>query len=125
VNAKKRVMIIDDDKEFLEEIAHTLNTGGYRTITVSESVDALAEAVMAKPDIIFLDLKMSKKSGFSVANELMENANTKNIPVIAITGIFAQDEISLLSKICNIKEYLTKPINPLDIISRIESICKP
>jgi CheY-like chemotaxis protein len=121
----KKVMIIDDDKEFLEEIAHTLNTSGYQTITVSESVDAVAEAAMTMPDIIFLDLKMSKKSGFKVANELMENKNTKNIPVIAITGIFAKDEINLLSKICNIKEYLTKPINPLDIISRIENICKP
>lgn len=121
----KKVMIIDDDKEFLEEIADALNTEGYRTVTISESVDAATEAARTLPDIIFLDLKMDKKSGFKVANEFMQNTNTKNIPVIAITGIFAEEEINLLSKICNIKEYLTKPINPLDIISRIESICKP
>ena len=120
----KRVMIIDDDKVFLEEISQTLKTSGYETIVVSDSTTAVKEAVECMPNLIFLDLKMDKKSGFKIADELMANPKTRSIPVIAVTGVFTRQEHKLLMKICNIRECLTKPIDPLDIISRVENACK-
>ena len=117
---KKKVMIIDDDKEFLNEMVETLGLTGYDSISVAESINAAQKAVEAKPDIILLDLKMEKKSGFKVANELMTRPETKDIPIIAITGVFTHQEHRLLLNICNIKDCLTKPINPLDVIHLIE-----
>lgn len=120
MDIKKKVMVIDDDKEFLDEMVETLRLAGYDPISISESVDAVKEVVQAKPNIILLDLKMAKKSGFKVANELMEKPKTKDIPIIAVTGVFTDQEHSLLMKICNIKDCLIKPINPLDVIHQIE-----
>jgi DNA-binding response OmpR family regulator len=120
----KKVMIIDDDKEFLEEIGETMNSSGYKAITISESMSAVTEAINNKPDIILLDLKMDKKSGFKIADELMANPVTKDIPIIAITGVFTRQEHKLLMKICNIRDCLTKPLDPLDIISKVEIACK-
>jgi response regulator RpfG family c-di-GMP phosphodiesterase len=65
---------------------------------------------------------MDKKSGFKIADELMSNPKTKNMPVVAITGVFTRQEHRLLMKICNIRECLTKPINPSDIIDKVEKI---
>jgi CheY-like chemotaxis protein len=118
----KRVMIVDDDKDFLEEIGSALRSGGYDTVVISESTTAVKKAAEYMPDLILLDLKMDKKSGFKIADELMENPNTKDIPVIAITGVFTRQEHRLLMKICNIRECLTKPINPSDIIDKVEKI---
>ena len=120
MDIKKKVMVIDDDKEFLDEIVEMLRLTGYDPIPASESVDVVKEAVKVKPNIILLDLKMDKKSGFKVASELMEKPETKDIPIIAITGVFTDQEHSLLMKICNIKDCLIKPINPLDVIHQIE-----
>jgi two-component system, cell cycle response regulator DivK len=120
----KKIMIVDDDKEFLEEIGSALNASGYEAFMLSESTDATKQIVRKMPDIIFLDLKMDKKSGFKVADELMANPKTKDIPVIAITGVFTRHEHKLIMKICNIKEYLTKPIKPFDIINKIENLRK-
>jgi CheY-like chemotaxis protein len=118
----KRVMVVDDDKDFLEEIGHTLRSGGYNAVMISESINAVKKAVEYMPDIILLDLKMDKKSGFKIADELMSNPKTKDIPVVAITGVFTHQEHRLLMKICNIRECLIKPINPSDIIDKVEKI---
>jgi two-component system, cell cycle response regulator DivK len=120
----KKVMVVDDDIDFLKEIGATLDDSGYQPFMLSASENAAKRAAKEMPDIVFLDLKMNKKSGFKVANELMANPKTKDIPVIAITGVFTRQEHKLLMKICNIREYLTKPIDPLDIISRVENIHK-
>lgn len=120
MDTKKKVMVIDDDKEFLDEMIETLRLSGYETLSLSESTAAAEEAARAKPDIILLDLKMDKKSGFKVADELMSGPETKDIPVIAITGVFTHKEHHLFMKICNIKHCLIKPINPLDVIHLIE-----
>jgi DNA-binding response OmpR family regulator len=119
----KKILIVDDDREFLEEIAQALRLNGYEPITESDSVLAFDRILKAMPDLILLDLKMDKKSGFKVADEIKANAKTKKIPVIAITGVFTSQEHKLLMKICNIRECFTKPLNPVDIVNAIEGIC--
>ena len=120
METKKKVMVVDDDKEFLDEIVEILRLTGYNPVAASESIDAVEEIMQASPDIVLLDLKMDKKSGFKVADELMAKPETKEIPIIAITGVFTHQEHSLLLKMCNIKNRLIKPINPLDVIHLIE-----
>jgi len=120
METKKKVMVVDDDKEFLDEIVEILRLTGYNPVAASESIDAVEEIMQASPDIVLLDLKMDKKSGFKVADELMSRPETRDIPIIAITGVFTHQEHSLLLKMCNIKDHLIKPINPLDIIHLIE-----
>ncbi len=120
MNKKKKVMVIDDDKEFLDEMVETLSLTGYDPVSVSESINVVKKVIQAKPNIILLDLKMDKKSGFKVASELMAKPETKDIPIIAITGVFTHQEHRLLMKVCNIKNCIIKPINPLDVIHLIE-----
>ena len=67
---KKRVMIVDDDKEFLEELQETLFLNGYEVIKVNDPHQVLDSAGNNKPDIILLDLKMDHFSGFEIADDL-------------------------------------------------------
>lgn len=115
----KRVMIVDDDKEFLEELNETLALSGYDMVAVNDAVSALEVANKTKPDIIILDLKMPGQSGFQVADELKRLSGLSHIPVIAMTAFF-KEESSLLMNMHGIKKCLKKPFNPLDIIAEIE-----
>ena len=117
-------MLIDDDKDFLKEMSEILKLSGYEVFLFSDSTNATIEAISLKPDLILLDLKMDNKSGFKVADELRLTKATKDIPVIAITGVFTKEEHKLLMKVCNIRESLIKPIKPLDVINKIENILK-
>jgi two-component system response regulator AdeR len=117
----KKVLVIDDDKEFLEEIKETLALSGYDVVEVNDPVLAIDVATKINPDVVLLDLKMPGKSGFQVADELKHFSALTNIPIIIMTGYFKDDYLPLLN-ICGIKKCLKKPFHPLDIIAQIETV---
>jgi two-component system response regulator ChvI len=119
---KQTVMIIDDDKVLLSELAEALEGSGYLVKPFSEGKAALLAAPRIMPDVILLDLKMDKVSGFQVADKLNCSPKTENIPIIAMTGYFTQDEYSLITRICGMKKCINKPFKMEDIIAEVERI---
>ncbi|MDP8216032.1 MAG: response regulator [Candidatus Kaelpia imicola] len=119
-----KVMVIDDDREFLDEISKMLQLSGYETIAISESRKALKKIQSLKPDVILLDLRMDGVSGFKIADTLSKNSKLKNIPIVGITGYYTEKEHKTYMTICGIAECLIKPFNPLDVIAAIESAVK-
>jgi DNA-binding response OmpR family regulator len=118
---RKRVMIIDDDAGFLEELEETLTLSGYEVEPVNDASLALDAAVYFSPDVILMDVRMPKKSGFQVTSELRRFQALRSIPVIAMTAHFKDDYIRLMN-ICGIERYLKKPFSPLEIVAKIETI---
>jgi len=117
----KKVLVIDDDVEFLDEIDELLKATGYSTTVLEDGEQALKETCKMKPDIILLDLKM-KISGFKIAIQLSCLAETKDIPIIAMTGVYTEKEHRLVMSACGIQKWLIKPVSPLDLITAIEQV---
>jgi CheY-like chemotaxis protein len=117
--AKTKILIIDDDKEFLEELHETLNLSGYEMVAVNDAQDALETANRTKPDIILLDLKMPAKSGFQVADEIKHYQQTSHIPIIAMTGFFKDDYLPLMG-LFGISLCLKKPFQVSQVVQEIE-----
>lgn len=115
----KKVLIVDDDRGFLEELRENLSLSGYEMVAVNDPASFLPIALREKPDIILLDLKMPGKSGFQLADEMSRTFELQNIPIIAMSAYF-KDEYRVLMNVCGIKKCLKKPFNPLDVISEIE-----
>lgn len=115
----KRIMIIDDDKDFLAELKETLALCGYDIIVANDPSSALGIIKSAKPDVLLLDLKMPYKSGFQLASELKLYSELEHIPIIAMTAFF-KDSYAQLMNLCGITKCLKKPFNPLDVIAQIE-----
>jgi DNA-binding response OmpR family regulator len=122
--SQKKIMVVDDDKEFLDELQETLVLSGYEVKAVNEAAEAFPTATKIKPDLILLDLKMKGMTGFEVANKLKNFDNTMGIPIIAMSGFFTAEEDDTLLSFFEIHEYLRKPFNPLDIITKIEAVLK-
>ena len=118
--AEKKVLIVDDDVEFLDELKETLVLTGYDVTGISDGASAVKAARVGKPDVIVLDLRMHAMSGFEVADRLKGSPETARIPVIAMTGYYTLKEHSWLMNFCGIKKCLKKPFNPLDVIGEIE-----
>jgi len=117
-----KVMVIDDDLDFLSEISRTLFLSGYYPVVLQDSGRAFREIKKEKPSIILLDLKMDRVSGFQIADMLSKDKRFKAIPVIGITGYYTGKEHKTCMAICGITNCLTKPFNPLDLISAIENL---
>lgn len=121
---KRKIMIIDDDKKFLQEIQATLDLSGYKTIAVNDSTNALNVARIKKPDLILLDLKMDKMSGFQVAKVFKQTPEIAWIPIIAISAIFNKEDHAQMMDLCGIKMGLKKPFRTHELIKQIEKVLK-
>jgi two-component system alkaline phosphatase synthesis response regulator PhoP len=120
----KKVLMIDDDPEFVDAISNLLDAKGYEVHTASNGKDGVAKAKAENPDIILLDVMMTTKNeGFNVARELHEDQKLATIPIIIMTGIrremnlpfgFEPDETWL-----PVKKVLEKPVKPEVLLSAI------
>jgi DNA-binding response OmpR family regulator len=117
----KKIMIVDDDKEFLDELRETLSLSGYDLIAVNDPTLVLEMVRSEKPDVLLLDLKMQKMSGFQVADELKYLSESAHMPIIAISAFIKNDYAPMLN-ICGIRCHLNKPFRPLDVIAKIEEV---
>lgn len=119
--SNKKVLILDDDNDFLDELSEMLTSNGYEPVIASDTDGFLSLAAKIKPAVVLLDLKMPKKTGFLVAYELNQSSETANIPVIAISGV-VKDDFVVPKEFCNIRSCLKKPFKPLDVIKEIEKV---
>ena len=120
-----RVLIIDDDPEFVEAVTNLLDAKGYDVDSAPNGKIGVAKAKEQKPDIILLDVMMTTKSeGFDVAREMHKDEKLKNVPVIIITGVrkemslpfgFEPDETWL-----PVKGVLEKPVKPEVLLKTVE-----
>ena len=117
---KPRILIVDDNMEFLEELQEILAQSGYDAQTLMDSDRALSVAYGQRPELIILDLKMSPKTGFQVAVDLRNSFYMKDVPIIAMTGFFTEKEHVLMMKLCGIKSFILKPFNPRNLVNKIE-----
>ena len=121
---KKKILVVDDNEEFLDELREMLELSGYAPLATTDSITVLDQVRMAQPDLVLLDLKMQRKSGFQVADELKKCPETVHIPIIAMTGYYTDEEYAQLINSCGIRKCLKKPFNPLDVIAEIEELVK-
>lgn len=118
----EKVMIIDDNEEFAQELCETLYLCGYDPMVVSNSLNAFKAVRKSKPDVILLDLRMNGMNGFQVAEQLKHSKETFYIPIIAMSGHFPIEKKSVLLDMTYINSRIKKPFTILDLIDQIEGI---
>jgi DNA-binding response OmpR family regulator len=118
-NAK--ILIIDDDPVFQDELKTMLSSGPYKPIICSNKRNILQEVNNSHPDIILLELFLDGVSSFQIIKMLREQEGTSHIPIIPMTGFCMTEEYRLLMKVSGIDSCFIKPFQPEDIFSEIET----
>jgi len=90
---KKLVLIVEDEQPMLKALSEKLGRAGYEVLTAKNGEEGLAVAIQKKPDCILLDVVMPKKDGISMLKELREDEWGKDVPVILLTNLNADDEM--------------------------------
>ena len=106
--AKRCVLIIDDEPEFVEAIKMRLEANDYEVIAAYDGNDGFEKAKTSKPGLIFLDLVMPAPNGFEVLNKLKSNFKTMRIPVVILTAKTDKDYMAD-AKTLGAADYLVKP----------------
>lgn len=83
---RKKVLLVEDDKELQRLYAIRLKKGGFEVETADDGLMAVAQALSVMPDFIILDLMLPKQGGIQVLQILKSNPMTKDIPVMVLTA---------------------------------------
>lgn len=117
-----RVLLVDDDAEFVAELGEALAAAGYEVSTHTDGDAALESAAGWRPDIALIDLKMKGTSGFQVARELTRTESLAEIPIVALTGYYTRLEDEELMKLCGFKDKLIKPFPAEKAAQKLNSL---
>ena len=122
---KIKVLMIDDDIKFLELIKLNLcDTGKFDVRTETKPMIGISAAKLFKPDVIILDIVMGGQDGPTLAKILQEDQNTKDIPIIYLSGVISPDEEENPHGYVSKYPRLSKPASTEKIIFCIENILK-
>lgn len=106
--AKKKVLVVDDDKDCIQLVKDFLESRGFEIVTAVEGETGLAKAKALKPDLIILDVMMPLMDGITVLQKLKENPVTQSIPVIMLTAKDRDEDVQKGYK-HGAEYYITKP----------------
>lgn len=110
----KKVLVIDDDNELLQSIKTSLENKKFKVLVLSEGEKVITSAKSFKPDVILLDVYLGKTYGVNICHELRSKPETKNIPVVLLSGFCKSD---ILEK-CPADGLIQKPFT-VDALSEI------
>jgi two-component system alkaline phosphatase synthesis response regulator PhoP/two-component system response regulator VicR len=117
----KKILAVDDERHIVRLIQVNLERAGYQVVTAFDGTEGLKKVESEKPDLIVLDVMMPRMDGFEVLKRLQANPETRGIPVIMLTAK-AQDTDVFRGWSSGVSAYLTKPFNPLELITFVKRI---
>lgn len=114
----KKILIIEDDRNLLNELREFLENRGYEVSSVDNFLRASELVLEKRPDLVILDINLPGISGFDICRDIKEKSN---IPVLMLTSrIGIEDEIKGLE--IGADEYLAKPVDTRMLILRMEKL---
>jgi signal transduction histidine kinase/ActR/RegA family two-component response regulator len=116
--APRRVLLVDDNRDFAMSLAALLEFEGHDVRTTFEATSAQAVAGEFRPDIAFVDLGMPHVSGFELARRLRAQPHTNGTVLIAVTG-WGKEEDRQRSREAGFDLHLVKPVEPDQILAEV------
>lgn len=119
----QKILLVDDSMTtlFMEEM---ILNGRYDIVKASNGEEAIVKAKVERPDLILLDVIMPKLDGFSACRALRAQEETRVTPIIMVTTRGEEENVERgYESGCN--DYITKPINSLELIAKVENLLGP
>jgi DNA-binding response OmpR family regulator len=113
-----RILVAEDERDIRELIGFTLRHHGHEVLSASNGEDALAIALRELPDLVLLDIRMPRLTGYDVCRRLRAEPTTKNIPV-AFLSAKGQDSEVQAGMDAGATDYILKPFAPDQLVNRV------
>jgi len=121
---KKKILIVDDEKDALFILEKELAGREYSVISADNGSDALNLAKSQYPDLIILDIQMPDMDGTEIAAKLQEDPKTKNIPVIYLSCLLQKREGEEQGRVVSGKVLTAKPYSIEGLSPQIEQLLR-
>ncbi|MFC2063196.1 two-component system response regulator [Chloroflexota bacterium] len=125
---KAKILLVDDDIDFIESTKTVLESGDYEVIVALEGNEGLRKAREVNPDLIILDIIMPVKDGFTAAEQIKKDPKISEIPTLMLTsfsGRRGETNIPVSRGFSlDAEDYIEKPVVPKQLLAIIEKHLK-
>jgi len=119
---KARILVVDDELPNIELIRDYLEKE-YNVVSANSGKEALQKIYSEKPDVVLLDIMMPEISGYEVCEKIKHDESTRLIPVVMVTALCdVEDKIKAIE--AGADDFLSKPINCLELQTRVRSLLR-
>lgn len=127
MNKKTKILLVDNDVDFVDLNKAVLENNGYEVVTAYSAREGVDKVKVEQPDLIVLDLMMEKHdAGFSFARQIKADPLLKNIPILMMTSVaevtgfgFSQELDGYWMKT---DDYAEKPLMPDQLLTKVKQL---
>ena len=121
--SKAKILLVDDEPDILEIVEYNLKNEGYKVYTASSGIEGVSLAKEVKPDLILLDVMMPEMDGIEACVELRRNKLLQGV-IIAFLSARSEDFTKVAGLDSGADDFITKPIKPRLLISKVNSLLR-
>ena len=125
---RAKILLVDDDADFIESTRTVLESKPYQIIIASNGDEGLRKAREEKPDLILMDVIMPVKDGFSAAEQLKKDPQLSKIPTLMLTAFATKGRETQIPVSRGLdletEDYIDKPVSPDELLARVEKHLK-
>jgi len=118
-----RIVIADDNQQNCELLEAYLGDEGYEIVVAVDGQETLERVAAFRPDLVLLDIMMPRMSGYEVCQQMKQEPETADIPILMVTALNEPGDIErAVAAGCD--DFLTKPVNRLELTTRVRTLLK-
>jgi two-component system alkaline phosphatase synthesis response regulator PhoP len=118
-----KILLVDDEPDILEIISYNLSGEGYQVITAENGIEAVKKAKKELPQLVILDVMMPEMDGIEACELIRKDANLKDAVITFLTAR-GEDYSQLAGFDAGADDYITKPIKPKVLISKVKALLR-
>ncbi len=115
------ILVAEDERDIRELIVFTLQLDGFNVIEVPNGEEAVKKALEVVPDLILMDVRMPKMTGYEACEALKSEEKTKDVPVVFLSAKGQEAEVNTGLEL-GAEEYFLKPFAPDELSGRVNKI---
>lgn len=116
-----RILIAEDERDIRDLITFTLQFAGHQVFPTSNGEEAYQKAVDIVPDLVLLDVRMPRMTGYEACEQIKANAITRDVPVVFLSAKGQESEVRTGFE-AGAEEYILKPFSPEQLVARVREI---
>ncbi len=117
----KKILVIEDDPATLRLVDYSLRHKGYQVLTASNGLEGMRKVHNEKPDLIILDVMLPGMDGFEICHRLRSEPDTSQLLILMFSAKAQEIDKDIGLKV-GADDYLTKPVDPGVLVSRVKSL---
>jgi len=116
-----KILVAEDERDIRDLITFTLNYAGHQVVAVANGEEAVEAALHEMPDLILMDVRMPKMTGYEACHKIKSNKEIQHIPIVFLSAKGQEEEIRT-GLDAGATEYLLKPFAPMELTARVNEL---